>query len=70
MLRCSFLTALHGHPLQPLCVEPIKVQPVDYADHAVLAVVGAVDAQLVQQVEQHGAKVTVELPDGGFKAGI
>lgn len=44
--------------------------PVDYADHAVLAVVGAVDAQLVQQVKQHGAKVTVEFPDGGFKAGI
>lgn len=44
--------------------------PVDDADHAVLAVVGAVDAQLVQQVQQHHAKVTVELPDGGFEAGV
>lgn len=27
MLRCCFLTALDGHPLQPLCVESIKIQP-------------------------------------------
>lgn len=44
------------------------VLPVDDADHAVLAVVGAVDAQLVQQVQQQHAEVTVKLADGGFKA--
>lgn len=27
MLHCCFLTALDGHPLQPLCVESIKIQP-------------------------------------------
>lgn len=27
MLCCCFLTALDGHPLQPLCVESIKIQP-------------------------------------------
>lgn len=44
--------------------------PVDDADHAVLTVVGAVDAQLVQQVQQQHAEVTVKLADGGFKACI
>lgn len=44
--------------------------PVDDADHAVLAVVGAVDAQLVQQVQQLHAEVIVELADGGFKARV
>lgn len=44
--------------------------PVDDADHAVLTVVGAVNAQLVQQVEQQHAEVTVKLADGGFKAGV
>ncbi len=42
--------------------------PVDDADHAVLTVIGAVDAQLVQQVQQQHAEVTVKLADGGFKA--
>lgn len=42
--------------------------PVDDADHAVLTVIGAVDAQLVQQVQQQHAKVTVKLADGSFKA--
>lgn len=46
----------------------MKSLPVDDADHAVLTVVGAVDAQLVQQVEQQHAEVAVELTDGGFKA--
>lgn len=44
--------------------------PVDDADHAVLAVVGAVDAQLVQQVQQQHAEVTVELADGRLEAGV
>lgn len=44
------------------------VLPVDDADHAVLAVVGAVNAQLVQQVQQQHAEVTVKTADGGFKA--
>lgn len=44
--------------------------PVDDADHAVLAVVGAVDAQFVQQVQQQRVEVTVKLADGGFKAGV
>lgn len=35
-----------------------------------LAVVGAVDAQLVQQVQKQQAEVAVKLPDGGFKAGV
>lgn len=98
MLRCCFLTALDGHPLQPLCVESIKIQPgklwkinkqfcshshnkefltdtvqavpVDDANHAVLTVVGAVDAQFVQQVQQQHAEVTVKLADGGFKASV
>lgn len=43
------------------------VLPVDDADHAVLTVVGAVDAQFVQQVQQQHAEVTVELADGDFK---
>lgn len=42
--------------------------PVDDADHAVLAVVGAVDAQLVQQVQQQRAEAAVKLADAGFKA--
>lgn len=44
--------------------------PVDDADHAVLAVVGAVDAQFVQQVQKQQAEVAVELTDGGFEAGV
>lgn len=44
--------------------------PVDDADHAVLAVVGAVDAQFVQQVQQQHAEVTVKLANGGFEAGV
>lgn len=48
----------------------VKRSPVDDADHAVLAVVGAVDAQLVQQVQKQQAEVTVELTDGGFEAGV
>lgn len=44
--------------------------PVDDANHAVLAVIGAVDAQLVQQVKQHHAEITVKLSDGGFEAGV
>lgn len=28
MLRCCFLTPLDGHPLQPLSVESIEIQPV------------------------------------------
>lgn len=44
--------------------------PVNDADHAVLAVVGAVDAQLVQQVQQQHAEVAVKLADGGFEAGV
>lgn len=46
------------------------LSPVDDADHAVLTVVGAVDAQLVQQVQQQHAEVTVKLDDGGFKSGV
>lgn len=46
------------------------ILPVNDADHAVLTVVGAVDAQLIQQVQQQHAEVTVKLADGGFKAGI
>lgn len=42
--------------------------PVDDADHAVLTVVRAVDTQLVQQVQQQHAEVTVKLADGGFEA--
>lgn len=44
--------------------------PVDDANHAVLAVVGAVDAQFVQQVQQQRVEVTVKLANGGLKAGI
>ena len=44
--------------------------PVDDVDHAVLTVVGAVDAELVQQVEQESAEVAVELADGVLKASI
>lgn len=44
--------------------------PVNDADHAVLTVVGAVDAQLVQQVQQQHAEVTIKLADGGFEACI
>lgn len=44
--------------------------PVNDADHAVLTVVGAVDAQLVQQVQQQHAEVAVELADSGFQAGV
>lgn len=46
------------------------VLPVDDADHAVLTVVGAVDAQFVQQVKQQHAEVTVELADGDFKGWV
>jgi len=60
-----------------LCVVYMKINggkltcvPVDDADHAVFTVVGAVDAQLVQQVQQQHAEVAVELADGGFKAGV
>lgn len=45
-----------------------SVSPVNDADHAVLTVVGAVDAQLVQQVQQQHAEVAVELADGGFQS--
>lgn len=44
--------------------------PVDDANHAVLTVVGAVDAQFVQQVQQQHAEVTVKLADGGFEASV
>ena len=44
--------------------------PVDDVDHAVLTVVGAVDAELVQQVEQQSAEVAVELADGVLKASV
>lgn len=47
-----------------------SVSPVNDADHAVLTIVGAVDAQFVQQVQQQHAEVAVELPDGSFQAGI
>lgn len=47
-----------------------SVSPVNDADHAVLAIVGAVDAEFVQQVQQQHAEVAVELPDGGFQAGV
>lgn len=47
-----------------------RAVPVDDADHAVLAVVGAVDAQFVQQVQQQHAEVTVKLADGRLKAGV
>lgn len=46
----------------------LTVLPVDDADHAVLTVIGAVDAELVQQVQQQHAEVTVKLADGGFKS--
>lgn len=36
MLRCCFLTPLYGHPLQPLRVESIEVQPVDLANYFLL----------------------------------
>lgn len=45
-----------------------SASPVNDADHAVLAVVGAVDAQFVQQVQQQHAEVTVELADGGLQS--
>lgn len=45
-----------------------SVSPVNDADHAVLTVVGAVDAQLVQQVQQQHAEVAVELADGGLQS--
>lgn len=51
-----------------LHAETHLIVPVDDADHAVLTVVGAVDAQLVQQVQQQHAEVTVKLTDGGFEA--
>lgn len=35
-----------------------------------LAVVGAVDAQFVQQVQQQHAEVTVKLADGRLEAGV
>lgn len=44
--------------------------PVDDVDHAVLTVIGAVNAQLVQQVQQQCAEVTVKLADGAFKARV
>lgn len=44
--------------------------PVDDVDHAVLTVIGAVNAQLVQQVQQQRAEVTVKLTDGAFKAWV
>lgn len=44
------------------------VLPVDDADHAVFTVVGAVDAELVQQVEKQHAEVAVKLADGCLKA--
>lgn len=47
-----------------------SVSPVNDADHAVLTIVGAVDAQFVQQVQQQHAEVAVELPDGSFQAGV
>lgn len=34
------------------------------------AVVGAIDAELIQQVQQHGAEVAVKLADGSFEVGI
>lgn len=46
------------------------VSPVDDADHAVLTVIGAVDAEFVQQVQQQHTEVTVKLADGGFKTGV
>lgn len=49
---------------------PLGVLPVDDADHAVFTVVGAVDTQFVQQVQQQHAEVTVKLADGGFKARV
>lgn len=42
--------------------------PVDDADHAVFAVIGAVDTKFVQQVEQQQAKVTVKLANSRLKA--
>lgn len=56
-----------GPDIDP-CGPPVV--PVDDADHAVFTVVGAVDAQLVQQVQQQHAEVTVKLADGGFEAGV
>lgn len=47
-----------------------KNVPVNDADHAVLTIVGAVDAQFVQQVQQQHAEVAVKLADGSFQAGI
>lgn len=44
--------------------------PVDDADHAVLTVVGAVDAEFVQQVQQQHTEVTVKLTDGDFKTSV
>lgn len=41
--------------------------PVDDVDHAVLTVIGAVNAKLIQQVQQQCAEVTVKLTDGAFK---
>lgn len=42
--------------------------PVDDVEHAVLAVIGAVHAQFVQQVQQMGGEIAVKLVDGGFEA--
>lgn len=42
--------------------------PVDDVDHAVLTVIGAVEAQLVQEVQEVCREVVVKLVDGGFKA--
>lgn len=44
--------------------------PVDDADHAVFTVIGAVDTQLVQQVQQQHAEVTIKHANGGFKPSI
>lgn len=54
----------------PFCSWTWEKVPVDDADHAVLAVVGAVDAQFVQQVQQQRVEITVKLANSRFEAGI